>query len=169
MLVAVAAAMLVVGVAAALASAGASPKRPAITFVSPSPAENATVTSSSVTLWFTYNRTTKQTKTLSCTLSGPTSSSGSCQGPDPFGTEGSQSSNSYSGLANGSYTFTVALTLTDGGTASATRHFSVNAGHIYWANLNANSVGRANLDGTSPNQSFITGARNPLGVAVDSG
>jgi hypothetical protein len=43
---------------------------------------------------------------------------------------------------------------------------------VYWANNSvsgspANSIGRANLDGTGANQSFITGASNPAGVAVD--
>jgi hypothetical protein len=40
------------------------------------------------------------------------------------------------------------------------------AGHIYWANDTTNAIGRANLDGSSPNQSFITGASTPFGVAV---
>jgi Low-density lipoprotein receptor repeat class B len=214
-LVAVVAAAVVVGVTAALASGGASASRPAITFVSPSPAENAMVTSSSITFSFAYNRTPKQTGTLSCTLSGPTSSSGGCDAPVASGSKDSQSGKSYSGLASGSYTFTVALTLTDGGTASAIRHFSVsvNAGHIYWTNNDTNtialtwtapvrtrasslpvcrtgwpstattftgrtlapscrppspgSIGRANLDGTSPNQSFISSVDGPVGVAVD--
>ena len=41
---------------------------------------------------------------------------------------------------------------------------------IYWSNLNAGTIGRANLDGTGANQSFINlglGAR-VLGLAVDS-
>lgn len=37
---------------------------------------------------------------------------------------------------------------------------------IYWANANTPNVGRANLDGTSPNQSFITGATTPWGVTL---
>ncbi len=42
---------------------------------------------------------------------------------------------------------------------------------VYWANVGAGAgttIGRANLDGTSPNQSFITGASGPCGVAVNS-
>lgn len=41
-------------------------------------------------------------------------------------------------------------------------------GHVYWAN-STGSIGRANLDGTSPNLSFITGASGRFGVAVDYG
>src|SRR5207247_2927911 len=40
------------------------------------------------------------------------------------------------------------------------------SGHVYWANFSAGSIGRADLDGSNPNQSFITGASNPVGVAV---
>jgi virginiamycin B lyase len=39
---------------------------------------------------------------------------------------------------------------------------------IYWANFNSGTIGRANLDGTGVHQSFITGADNPVGVAVDA-
>ena len=42
----------------------------------------------------------------------------------------------------------------------------MDAGHLYWTNINGNTIGRANLDGTSVNQNFITGAHTPLGVAV---
>ena len=52
------------------------------------------------------------------------------------------------------------LTLTGSGTVS---------GHVYWTNADADTIGRANLDGTGANQSFITGASNPVGVAVGSG
>ena len=41
------------------------------------------------------------------------------------------------------------------------------ASYVYWTNSNAGTIGRANLDGTSPNPSFITGATYPYGVAVD--
>jgi hypothetical protein len=97
---------------------------PTITFVFPSPAEGATLTTNSVTFKFTYNRKPKATQTLVCTVSGPTSASGPCDALVASG-KGSQSGAAYSGLANGSYTFTVSLTLTDGGTASATRPFTV--------------------------------------------
>lgn len=42
---------------------------------------------------------------------------------------------------------------------------------IYWANYGANAtgttIGRANLDGSNVNQSFITGAAGPVGIAID--
>jgi len=41
------------------------------------------------------------------------------------------------------------------------------ARHVYWANDFAGTIGRASVDGSNPNQSFITGANNPVGVAVD--
>jgi hypothetical protein len=41
------------------------------------------------------------------------------------------------------------------------------APQIYWANSLDNSIGAANLDGTVANQSLITGANQPDGVAVD--
>src|SRR5439155_335497 len=110
-----------VGIVSALASAAP----PGITFVPPSPAEGATLTSNSVSFTFTYTKKPQATETLVCTLLGLTSSSGPCDTPVAFGDKGSRSGKSYSGLANGSYTFSVSLTLTDGGTASATRHFTV--------------------------------------------
>jgi hypothetical protein len=84
---------------------------------------------------------------------------------------GSQSGKSYGGLANGSYTFSVSLSLTDGGTASATRHFTIAVAsrHVYWGNVNAGTIGRADVDGENPNPSFITGVRAPRGLAVDPG
>ena len=54
---------------------------------------------------------------------------------------------------------------------------AVDSGHIYWGNhsrfdpgfLVDSTIGRANLDGTGTNQSFITGANGPCGVAVAGG
>jgi hypothetical protein len=40
--------------------------------------------------------------------------------------------------------------------------------HVYWANSSTGSIGRASLDGSDVNQSFVTGANNPVGVAVDA-
>ena len=150
-LAATVAAAAVVGVVAAFASAASSPT---ITFVAPSPAEGATLTSNSVSFAFTYNKKPTATRTLVCALSGPTASSGPCDAPDASGANGSRSGKSYSGLANGDYTLKVSLTLTDGGTAAATRHFTINApvpGHVYWTNINTDTIGRANLDGTGTN------------------
>ena len=111
------------GVLAAFAVAS---NAPAISFASPpSPTEGRTLTSNSVQFAFVYNRKPNATKSLICDLSGPTSSSGPCDAPVADGKFGSASGTSYSGLADGSYTLTVTLTLTDGGTTSATRHFTV--------------------------------------------
>lgn len=41
--------------------------------------------------------------------------------------------------------------------------------HLYWTNFSGGTIGRANLDGSNPNQNFITGATNPIGLAVDAG
>jgi Low-density lipoprotein receptor repeat class B len=41
--------------------------------------------------------------------------------------------------------------------------------HIYWSDEGSDTVGRANIDGTGVNQSFITGASVPNGLAVDTG
>jgi hypothetical protein len=101
------AALALVGFAMALASAASSATSPTITFVSPSPAEGATLTTDSVEFKFTYNRKPQATQTLVCSLSGPTPSSGACDPPTASGADGSQSGMSDSGLANGSYTFTV--------------------------------------------------------------
>src|SRR5262245_64011919 len=38
---------------------------------------------------------------------------------------------------------------------------------LYWANQDTSTIGRANLDGTGVDLSFITGVTNPQGVAVD--
>jgi virginiamycin B lyase len=38
---------------------------------------------------------------------------------------------------------------------------------VYWANNGGTTIGRAALDGTGTNQSFVGGATNPCGVAVD--
>lgn len=39
--------------------------------------------------------------------------------------------------------------------------------YVYWTNSSTNTIGRANLDGSSPNQNLITGAARPFGVEVD--
>ena len=47
---------------------------------------------------------------------------------------------------------------------------AVDAAHVYWTQLrfSTNTIGRANLDGTGVDQSFISGAAQPSGVAVDA-
>jgi hypothetical protein len=39
---------------------------------------------------------------------------------------------------------------------------------LYWTESGGGSIGEASLDGTSANQSFITGASGPIQVAVDN-
>jgi virginiamycin B lyase len=41
------------------------------------------------------------------------------------------------------------------------------AAFVYWTNDDGGTIGRANLDGTEVNQSFIGGANSPIGVAVN--
>ena len=45
---------------------------------------------------------------------------------------------------------------------------AVDGAHIYWINPDSGTIGRANLDGTGVDQSFITGAAPPVSVAVDA-
>ena len=52
-------------------------------------------------------------------------------------------------------------------TPGGPRGLAVDGRHIYWTTNS--TIGRANLDGTGVNQSFITGATRPDGVAVDAG
>jgi hypothetical protein len=111
---------------ALLAPTALASSAPSISFASPSPTDGSTVTTGSAQFVFTYNRTPKQTKSLVCVLQGPSSSSGACDNATAS-TSGSSSGVSYGGLADGFYTLTVWLTLTDGGSVSATRHFSVAA------------------------------------------
>ena len=40
--------------------------------------------------------------------------------------------------------------------------------YVYWTNVNSNAIGRANIDGTAPDQNFITGANAPDGVTATS-
>ena len=40
---------------------------------------------------------------------------------------------------------------------------------VYWADVDQGTIGRANLDGSGVDHSFINTASSPLGVAVDSG
>lgn len=43
-----------------------------------------------------------------------------------------------------------------------------NGNFVYWTNETETSIGRAKINGAGPNNSFITGLNDPLGVAVDS-
>lgn len=54
------------------------------------------------------------------------------------------------------------------GAGSNLRGVAVDDGHIYWA-ATGGTVGRANLDGTGVDPSFISGGNGVQGVAVDAG
>ena len=41
-------------------------------------------------------------------------------------------------------------------------------GYVYWTNHDTDTIGRANLDGTNADQSFITRTGAPVGIAVDA-
>jgi hypothetical protein len=72
------------------------------------------------------------------------------------------------GAAPGACTFSVQLS-GGGNTATLTASVTILSGgasHIYWTNSATSAIGRANLDGTAVNQSFISGASSPIGVAV---
>jgi hypothetical protein len=43
-----------------------------------------------------------------------------------------------------------------------------NGNFVYWTNETETTIGRAKINGVGPNNSFITGLNDPLGVAVDS-
>jgi alpha-tubulin suppressor-like RCC1 family protein len=102
------------------------PNYPSVVIDSPpSPNEGATLTTNSVRIQFTFNRKPNQVRSLLCILQGPTASSGPCDAPVPFGTL-YLSGKSYTGLANGAYTMNVLLALSDGGTGSAVRRFTIN-------------------------------------------
>jgi hypothetical protein len=47
-----------------------------------------------------------------------------------------------------------------------TRGLAVDSTHIYWTNPDQDTIGRANLDGSGVDQSFITGLQDPWDVAV---
>jgi hypothetical protein len=44
---------------------------------------------------------------------------------------------------------------------------AVDSTHVFWTDPASGSIGRANLDGSEANYTFITGAQNPCGIAVD--
>jgi hypothetical protein len=46
---------------------------------------------------------------------------------------------------------------------------AVQAGHIYWTNRDKGTVGRAELGGTQVRRHFITGLKNPTGLAAGDG
>jgi hypothetical protein len=56
---------------------------------------------------------------------------------------------------------------TQGGQYTGCGGVAVNATHVYWADPLRDAIGRANLDGSAPNYSFVAGADNPCGIALD--
>jgi YD repeat-containing protein len=52
-------------------------------------------------------------------------------------------------------------------TTSQSRDVHVAGAFMYWSNVNAGTIGRANIDGTGVNQSFITGIDAPSGITSD--
>ena len=55
-----------------------------------------------------------------------------------------------------------------GASGGTTQAIAVGDSYIFWANPSGNAIGRANIDGSSPNATFITGASQPRAVAVTS-
>ena len=53
-------------------------------------------------------------------------------------------------------------------TTSSNRQVVVRGAFIYWTNTWSGTIGRANLDGSGVNNSFITGLSLPSGLAVDA-
>jgi hypothetical protein len=45
---------------------------------------------------------------------------------------------------------------------------ALDGSYIYWANKDSDAIGRARIDGSLPDQGFVTGLSGPVGVAVDS-
>jgi len=43
---------------------------------------------------------------------------------------------------------------------------AVSGNYVYWANSSSGTIGRASLDGSWVNESFITGASIPEGIAT---
>jgi len=124
-LLATVAAAVLVGFVATFASAAAKPNNLQITFTDPA-SDGGLLTTGAVQ--FTYNRIPNATKTLTCATSGPNGyASSGCTTPQAGVVKGTSTASSlpYVGVTQGSYTFTVTLTLTDGGTTSATVHFRI--------------------------------------------
>ncbi len=48
------------------------------------------------------------------------------------------------------------------------RTMAVDPEHVYWTDAPTGTIGRANIDGTGINKTFITGASQPTSVAVDA-
>ena len=117
---------------------------------------------------FTFTHT-QATFTFRCSLDGASFSA--CASP-----------RAYPALGDGSHTFRVQALGADGvptstaaytwtlDTASPSAAFSFTpAGGLVWANNSSGTIGRANVDGSNVNQSFLGGAPSTLGVAAGGG
>ena len=165
-----------VGLAAGLASAAGKPNSPTITFVSPSPAEGATLTTNSVTFEFTYNRHEEVRRKAKarpvrcrgrrrlCRLPATTLSTSRVGRRRTSSTATSQTATTRSR----SYWLSPTAAR-----PRASRHFAVNVpvtGHLYWANFGTGidgTINMAGLDGSNP-QTIASGQSDPSGVAVDA-
>jgi hypothetical protein len=112
-------ALFALGVAGIIAAPSASAAAPGITFTA---GPTGVVDTQSAAFTFTINRKPNAIRQLSCILDGVP---GACGSISPSGGNGSASGVSYSGLAAGAHTLLVRVTLTDGGTASASRSWTV--------------------------------------------
>ena len=143
------AAVLVAGVLVApVTTAVAAPPRATVTFVAPTPAEGGTLTTDATSIASTWDKKTNQTRSVSCALTGPTPSSSACSQPASAPGGSASSGVSYSGLDNGSYTFTVNVTVNGGQTTTAVRHFTVAVPRTiiglradYWENSSGRYLG----------------------------
>ena len=63
----------------------------------------------------------------------------------------------------------VNLSFIGGSVTGTPEGVAVDSAHVYWTDLLGEQIGRANIDGTGPENPFIGGAHNPTGIAVDAG
>ena len=86
-----------------------------------------------------------------------------CAGPSPLGPTDLSAM-----FKHGGNTVTAKLMDKCGGEVSASALWLTSPSrHVYWSNYNTAAIGRANVDGTEVNQSFIGTNFNPEGMAVD--
>lgn len=147
-------------------TSGSHGNSPAISFSASSPAAGATLWTGSAAFTFIENRTAKQIQSLTCALSGPVpSASAQCQAP-VTSAKSSSSGVSYSGLTDGNYTLTITLTLTDGGTTTVTRDFTVEIPipPVYQVSIEAVTTSTdAKGNTTYPNQLIFPDFTDPSG------
>ena len=112
----------------------AAPKSPTITFSSTSTANGAVIqTGGAASYTVTVNRGPQQIATLTCTLTRPdaTSTSENCPRVPPSSKNLTTGAKNYTNLTDpGRYTFAVSVRLTDGGTRTVSRTFTVNGAPV---------------------------------------